>query len=138
MTQDDFEEEIRKLLDSGNKIQAIKMYREQTGVGLAEAKDAVEALAAGGNLAGSSTVERVPADDPELVDEVKELLGQGNALPAVKLVRERTGRSLKESKEIVDQIGVDSGLTSPSGSGCLGAVLLAASVPLGAAWTILS
>lgn len=138
MDQEDFEEEVRRLLDSGNKIQAIKVYREQTGLGLTEAKDAVEALAAGGNLAGSSPGDRIPVDDPELVDEVKELIGQGDPLLAVKLVRERTGRSLKESKEIVDQIGVDSGLTSPSGSGCLGAVLLVASVPLGAAWTIFS
>lgn len=138
MAQEDFEEEIRQLLDSGNKIQAIKVYREHTGAGLAEAKDAVEAFAGGGDLDGSSQSSRAPVDDPELLAEVKELLGQGNTLPAVKLVRERTGRSLKESKEIVDQIGVDSGLTSPSGSGCLGAVLLAASVPLGAAWTIFS
>ena len=138
MAQEDFEEEVRRLLDSGNKIQAIKVYREHTGVGLAEAKDAVEAFAAGSDLADSPPGDRIPVDDPELVDEVKELIGQGDPLLAVKLVRERTGRSLKESKEIVDQIGVDSGLTSPSGSGCLGAVLLAASVPLGAAWTIFS
>lgn len=31
--------------NSGNKITAIKAYRERTGVGLKEAKDAVEALA---------------------------------------------------------------------------------------------
>jgi ribosomal protein L7/L12 len=138
MTQEDFEEEIRQLLASGNKIEAVKRYREETGCGLAEAKDAVEALAAGGEVAERFSSERVPVDDPELVAEVKELLGQGNTLPAVKLVRERTGRSLKESKGVVDQIGVDSGLTSPSGSGCLGVVLLAASIPLGAAWTIFS
>ena len=30
---------------AGNKIMAIKLWRERTGVGLAEAKDAVEALA---------------------------------------------------------------------------------------------
>ena len=34
------------LLQSGNQIQAIKLYRELTGVGLAEAKDAVDQLAA--------------------------------------------------------------------------------------------
>ena len=34
------------LLHSGNQIQAIKLYRELTGVGLAEAKDAVDQLAA--------------------------------------------------------------------------------------------
>ncbi len=32
-------------LEQGRKIQAIKLYREQTGVGLREAKDAVEEIA---------------------------------------------------------------------------------------------
>lgn len=36
---------IDDLLARGRKIQAIKLYREQTGVGLKEAKDAVEARA---------------------------------------------------------------------------------------------
>jgi ribosomal protein L7/L12 len=138
MTHQDFEEQVRRLLDSGNKIQAIKLYREQTGIGLTEAKDAVEALAAGANPAGSSAGDRVLVDDPELVDEVKSLIGQGDPLLAIKLVRERTSRSLNESKDIVDQIGIDSGLTSPTGSGCLGAVLLAAAIPVATACTILA
>jgi ribosomal protein L7/L12 len=33
-----------ELLHAGNKIGAIKLYRELTGVGLAEAKDAVEGI----------------------------------------------------------------------------------------------
>lgn len=37
---------VTALLLSGNKIEAIKRYREATGLGLKEAKDAVEALAA--------------------------------------------------------------------------------------------
>lgn len=36
--------EVRQLCSSGRKIQAIKVYREHTGVGLKQAKDAVEAL----------------------------------------------------------------------------------------------
>jgi large subunit ribosomal protein L7/L12 len=36
--------EVRKLVRSGNIIEAIKLYREQTGVGLREAKDAVDAM----------------------------------------------------------------------------------------------
>lgn len=36
--------EVRRLKESGNLIQAIKFYRDNTGVGLKEAKDAVEAL----------------------------------------------------------------------------------------------
>ena len=36
--------EVRELMKAGQKIQAIKLYREQTGVGLKEAKDYVESL----------------------------------------------------------------------------------------------
>jgi hypothetical protein len=39
--------EVFGLLQSGRKIEAIKAYREATGAGLAEAKAAVERLAAG-------------------------------------------------------------------------------------------
>ena len=34
--------QIQDALRRGNKIEAIKIYRELTGVGLAEAKDAIE------------------------------------------------------------------------------------------------
>jgi ribosomal protein L7/L12 len=37
-------EEVRALKNSGNLIQAIKLYRENTKVGLKEAKDFVEAM----------------------------------------------------------------------------------------------
>jgi len=36
--------QVQEALRSGNKIEAIKLYRELTGVGLAEAKQAVEAI----------------------------------------------------------------------------------------------
>ena len=42
-----FDEEARRLSASGKKIQAIKLVRQQTGIGLAEAKAYVEALDAG-------------------------------------------------------------------------------------------
>ncbi|NUT34008.1 MAG: hypothetical protein HOV79_13145 [Hamadaea sp.] len=42
------DEQIRRHLAAGQKIQAIKLYREVTGVGLAEAKTAVERMQAGG------------------------------------------------------------------------------------------
>jgi cbb3-type cytochrome oxidase subunit 3 len=39
-------EEARKLADAGQKIAAIKAHREQTGLGLRDAKDDVEAYLA--------------------------------------------------------------------------------------------
>ncbi len=38
---------VRERLAAGDKIGAIKLYRQQTGLGLKEAKDAVETIAAG-------------------------------------------------------------------------------------------
>ena len=40
--------EIQDLLAKGNEIQAIKRYRELTGLGLKEAKEAIERAQAGG------------------------------------------------------------------------------------------
>jgi hypothetical protein len=50
-------EQIRQLLREDNKIGAIKLYREQTGAGLREAKDAVEAIE-------RAEVPAVPIDQP--------------------------------------------------------------------------
>src|SRR4051794_28453892 len=44
---DDLEERVRSLMDEGQKIEAIKFYRERTGAGLKESKDAVEAIGRG-------------------------------------------------------------------------------------------
>jgi large subunit ribosomal protein L7/L12 len=38
------DQDVVQLINSGNKIQAIKVHRERTGLGLAEAKDAIEAF----------------------------------------------------------------------------------------------
>ena len=43
---DSLEYQVLALMQGQKKIEAIKLYRQQTGVGLKEAKDAVEALAA--------------------------------------------------------------------------------------------
>jgi len=56
---DEREQEILGLLREGRKISAIKLFREKEGVGLKEAKDAVEALAARHGIAqraGCTTV----------------------------------------------------------------------------------
>lgn len=44
--------EIQRLTQSGNKIAAIKLMREKTGLGLAEAKNAVEAMEMASKVAG--------------------------------------------------------------------------------------
>ena len=123
---DAFEEEIRRLLESGNKILAIKRYREETGVGLAEAKAAVESLEAGGSF-----TEPVQSDDPQVTSEIVTLLSHGEKIKAIKLYREQFRVGLKEAKEAVDYIGEQNGIPSSSGYGCLGVVLLGIAVIIG-------
>ena len=54
MMQDVGMERFQEALRSGRKIEAIKIYREIHGVGLKQAKEAVERLAADGEVGMSS------------------------------------------------------------------------------------
>lgn len=123
--QDSFEDEIRRLLATGNKIAAIKRYREQTGVGLAEAKYAVESLET-----RSSLTERVLPDESEVTKEIVNLIRRGEKIEAIKIYRQRFGVNLKQAKEAVDRIGVQNGIPS-SRTGCFGVLLLATVVVFG-------
>jgi hypothetical protein len=46
-TSSGLDSEVRQLLQSGQMIEAVKLVRERTGLGLKEAKDRVDAVAAG-------------------------------------------------------------------------------------------
>jgi ribosomal protein L7/L12 len=109
-------EQLHSLLAEGKKIEAIKVYRERTGAGLAEAKDAVEALEAGQRLPSQ-------AIDRGFENELVALLEQGQKIEAIRMYREKTGAGLKEAKDAVEALAAKHGL--PAGrSGCAGVVLL--------------
>lgn len=101
--RDALDAEVRDLLFSGRKIEAIKHYREATGVGLKEAKDAVEALERGAEAPYPAvSVGGAPAGP--WIDEVRALVRAGNKLEAIKRYREHTGLGLKESKDAVEAL----------------------------------
>jgi ribosomal protein L7/L12 len=54
------EEQFRELVANGDKIAAIKRYRELTNLGLKEAKDAVEAMMSGVPIVISEFVQASP------------------------------------------------------------------------------
>ena len=122
----DLEQQVRALLSQGQKIEAVKLYKDQTGVGLAEAKQAVEAIQAG---AGPPSPPEIGGD---LEAELLRLLGRGDKLEAVKLYRERMGVALFEAKQAVESLAASHGLV-PRRTGCLGMVLavVLAAVTLG-------
>lgn len=87
-------------LKRGNKIEAIKLCREATGMGLAEAKDFVE------RLETSPDVQLAPAPQAGALSPVADLIFAGRKIDAIKLYREQVkpGAGLKESKEAVEQL----------------------------------
>ncbi len=99
------EEQVSSLARAGNKIEAIKRYREATGVGLKEAKDAVEALARGEPLmAAAQPAWSAPAAPTDLEAEIRALTLEGNKLAAIARYRAATGLSLLEAKNAVEAL----------------------------------
>src|SRR5262245_20800607 len=103
-------DKIRTLVKSGQKIEAIKVYREYTGLGLKEAKDAVEALERGGDISVGQTGEACER-------EVIALVANGAKIQAIRLYRERTGAGLKEAKDAVEAMAAKHGIVAPGGLG---------------------
>lgn len=93
-------QQLAELVRQGRKIEAIKLVREQTGCGLAEAKAAVEKLERGEPL----EVAAPAAVDGDLSDTIRALVRAGRMIDAIKLYRERTGAGLKDAKDAVDAI----------------------------------
>ncbi|HLG76528.1 MAG TPA: ribosomal protein L7/L12 [Ktedonobacteraceae bacterium] len=104
--------DMQQLLSANKKIEAIKLFRTQTGTDLRTAKRAVERMLAGQR---AETVLDLDAS-------VANLLERRQKLQAIKLYRESTGVGLKEAKEAVEAIertmggprnGVEGGLVDP-------------------------
>jgi ribosomal protein L7/L12 len=104
------EDEVRALMRRGQKIHAIKLVRERTGLGLADAKDAVEGLAATGRLrvpggprgGGPAKIDGLaPAD---VLAQARMLKAQRKGIEAIKLIRAHTGLGLKEAKDLYDSL----------------------------------
>src|ERR1017187_1395564 len=83
---DSLEGAVRSLLTQGQKIAAIKLYREQTGVGLAEAKNAVESIERGDALPDQKAA--ATAADP--AQQILQLLAAGKKIEAIKTYRQQT------------------------------------------------
>jgi ribosomal protein L7/L12 len=101
--------QIGYLIQQGKKIEAIKLVRTHTDMGLKEAKDYVEQLVSMGLPAGA---ELPPPPAPPAARElsaeqlalVQNLLQQGKTIEAIKLVRAHTSMGLKEAKDYVERL----------------------------------
>jgi len=93
--------EIARLVAEGEKIEAIKLYREEHGSSLQDAKEAIEAIARGEQLPAPAA-QGAPAASGTDDAGVHALIAKGELIDAIKLYRELHGVGLKEAKDAVD------------------------------------
>ncbi len=109
-------EELLGLIHHGQKIVAVKRYREITGVGLQEALYAmtrlaeVEASGGGTRTEASVHLPSSPAIEPKRLKEAEaaamDALRAGNVMEATKRYRQHTRVGLKEAKDAIDVLSV--------------------------------
>jgi ribosomal protein L7/L12/DNA-binding beta-propeller fold protein YncE len=108
-------QEISRLAHQGEKIEAIKLYREVFGVGLKEAKDAVEQIEAGQPVTFVQTVQ-TPLDADQFTAELQQLISQGDKVEAVKRYHQTYQVGLKQAKEAIDGLETTGRLEIPGDS----------------------
>lgn len=95
-------QEIHKMLHDKQLIQAVKVYRDATGVSLADAREAVEQMARNEFTKPPSGIRNY--DDPVLEGKIRSLLSKGKKIEAVKIYRAEYGLSLNEARDAVERI----------------------------------
>ncbi len=132
----DVAQRIGELVAAGQKIEAIKVLRAATGLGLADAKHVIDAVGTGApippHLLARIDANAAAAADEELPADVLAAAAAGDRILAIKRLREQRGLGLKEAKDLLDRV-----VPVPAGTkkGCLLPLLFGCFV--GAAFTFL-
>jgi large subunit ribosomal protein L7/L12 len=93
-------DDVRQLARAGRKLEAIRLFRQLTGQGLAEAKAAVDQLAGRSSPAPRKTgiILREVRDA-----DIEQQIRCGDLLNAVALYREKNGVGLQEARTAVER-----------------------------------
>lgn len=107
-------EAVQKALERGNKIQAIKEYRQLTGLGLKESKDAVEYAERHPDerFEKSTKKKKAAADNQDA--GIRDLILEGRMSEAVEVYQRFAGVDAYTAKDAVDEIARDLHHNSPS------------------------
>jgi ribosomal protein L7/L12 len=92
---------IAEQLKKGNKIEAIKLLREENGIGLKEAKELID------NILDNKTLPEVNTQTQEnysMSYNVLNHLRAGKKIDAIKALRQETGLGLKDAKDAVEKV----------------------------------
>lgn len=116
ISDEGLEELIRHEAASVGLISAIKLYRMRTGVGLAEAKKAVDALVNDALSARNEVGENADEATGQILEEIQTCLSLNGKIAAIKRYRELTRAGLAEAKDVVESLERER-LVAKSGEG---------------------
>jgi ribosomal protein L7/L12/streptogramin lyase len=110
--------ELRQLIQQGDKVEAVKRYRDIFQVGLKEAKDAVDSLETSGQLPlpgefGGALLSTGLAETMQQANtmiEIVQLVQSGQEDAAIELYQRAFGASFADAQQVVNQISL--GITS--------------------------
>lgn len=119
--------QIRREVQAGRKLAAVKLYKDWTGSSLLTAKNNVERIQAGSE---AEPVGFASGLSDDVMDEILDALQRGKKLEAIKLYKASSGKMLMESKEFVEDLMKELGIEEPGGIGCGAAALLLISIML--------
>jgi len=105
--------DVLDALRRGDTIEAIKLLRQSTGLGLKEAKDVIDE-----HLQGHAVSIDSIAPQGMLPTSVLDAVHRGNKIEAIKLLRAHSGLGLKEAKDAVDAVQQQTNISTrgiPSG-----------------------
>lgn len=105
---------VLDLIAAGRKIEAIKEVRTLTGLGLREAKEAVERIERGESVSlTAAPSSRTAVDANDLAARIGSLVKDGQTIQAIKEVRSATGLGLREAKDLVERVAHGEPLAPP-------------------------
>ena len=96
--------ELERLIASGNKLEAIKQFRNMADVGLAEAKAFIEMMETGDHRREAH--EEAPRNVRQAEEAALAAIRQGNLIEAIKRYRQHTKIGLKEAKDAIDALSI--------------------------------
>lgn len=100
---------VLELLHAGNTIEAIKLLRESSGLGLKEAKDTIDRYLrdpSGSTALPAASTATAPGAST-LPADVVQAMRDGRKIEAIRLLREQTGMGLKDAKDAVEALPVE-------------------------------
>jgi ribosomal protein L7/L12 len=96
--------DVERLKLAGQKIWAIRCYREVHKCGLAEAKRAVESMPM--SAAGMQSATEMPVAGQAIPAELEQLIRTGQTIAAIRRYREIHNVGLAEAKQVVDDLAL--------------------------------